>query len=180
MGSLTFSTWALAKSADTTYASMVNGAGSRVAASTTSVQAAMYDYRAAFDAGALSTDIFNGNGTATWPLAFLEYLVVHKNVSVLSCSSMQNLLLFFSWVQLNDYAISLSNAQYFPALVTNLQKLFVDELETIGCANGARALQTAVLLGLGSPQPLFAAWSCVPSSLLDLRALALGAAGFCC
>jgi hypothetical protein len=74
---------------------------------------------------------------------------------------MQNLLLFLSWTQMNDYAISLSNAQFFPALVTNLQKLFVDSLETVGCSNGAKALQTAVLLGVGSPQPLFSAWAYV-------------------
>lgn len=158
---MTISSWAAAKSAGTTFASMVNRAGKKVAPSTASVQAAMYDYRAIFDSGAQAADIFNGNGTASWPLAYLQYVVLNKNVSTLACSPMQNLLLFLSWTQMNDYAISLSNAQFFPALVTNLQKLFVDSLETVGCSNGAQALQTAVLLGVGSPQPLFSAWAYV-------------------
>jgi hypothetical protein len=166
---MTFLTWAQAKSAGLAFASMNNKAGKKVTISTAAVQAAMLDYRANFDSGRLATDIFNGGGAASWPLAYLQFVVLHKNVTTLQCSSTQGLLLFFSWVQLNDYVISLSNAQFFPALVPNLQKHFIDDLETIECAGGARALQTAVLLGLGSPQPLFASWAYVHSPIHPLK-----------
>jgi hypothetical protein len=156
---MTFLSWAQAKSGGLSFASLTNRAGTKTTVSTTSVQAAMYDFRSVFDQGQLATDIFNGGGSASYPLSYLQYVALHKNVTTLMCSSTQNLLLFFSWVQLNDYVITLSNAQYFPALVTNIQKHFIDSLESVECAGGTAALQTAVLVGLGSPQPLFTAWA---------------------
>ncbi|ELR22524.1 His Kinase A (phosphoacceptor) domain containing protein [Acanthamoeba castellanii str. Neff] len=62
VGSMTFLTWAQAKSSRLAYASMNNRAGKKVAVSTASVQAAMFDFWATFNEGQLAMDIFNGDG----------------------------------------------------------------------------------------------------------------------
>ncbi len=47
--------------------------------------------------GDLTVDILNANGSASWPLSFITFALIPKNITTPDCSNVQELLLFLSW-----------------------------------------------------------------------------------
>jgi hypothetical protein len=85
-----------------TFANMINKAGNVVAATTTSVQSAMADYITDLAAENFAIDIFDGNGNGSWPIPYMSFFSMNKNVTVYDCTNILELLNFVAWIHTND------------------------------------------------------------------------------
>lgn len=81
---------------------MYNKAGNFVQPTAESIQSAMADFSDDLDAGNFAVDIYDGNGTATWPISFLVYISVARNTTKLDCTYVQEVLNLVAWAQTND------------------------------------------------------------------------------
>ena len=81
---------------------MYNKEGSLVTPSTTSVQAAMSQFQAQFARSNFSVDILDAGGASSWPISYLTYLTMDRNVNGVDCTAIQELLAFAAWVYTND------------------------------------------------------------------------------
>jgi ABC-type phosphate transport system substrate-binding protein len=106
--SITFVNYADAVRANVSWVNMINRANHTVTPSVASVQAAMTSFQSYFSTGNFSIDILDAAGNSSWPMAYMSYFVMLKNVSVYDCTNIQELLNFVAWVQFND--------QYMPSL----------------------------------------------------------------
>ena len=77
------------------YADMINRAGNRVTANAGSLAAAMADFAEQFD-DRLTTNIVDGAGKDSWPVAGYTYLVLHAS-SMQDCVKAEKLLSFWKW-----------------------------------------------------------------------------------
>jgi phosphate transport system substrate-binding protein len=77
------------------YAQMVNAAGKTVKANSDSLASAISDYAGAFS-DKLTTDIVNGSGVGSWPIAGYTYIIVHMT-SMEDCVKAQKLLEYLNW-----------------------------------------------------------------------------------
>lgn len=101
--SITYLSYADATSAGFRHMSMYNKAGSLVTPSTASVQAAMSQFQAQFARSNFSVDILDAGGASSWPISYLTYLTMDRNVSGgVDCTAIQELLAFAAWVHTND------------------------------------------------------------------------------
>jgi hypothetical protein len=66
------------------------------------VQSAMNDFSDYYDEGNFEIDIIDGNGTDSWPLAWMTHFAIAKNASSRDCTNVQELLTFIAWVHTND------------------------------------------------------------------------------
>lgn len=161
--SITYLSYADATKAGFRHMSMYNKAGSLVTPSTASVQAAMSQFQAQFARSNFSVDILDAGGASSWPISYLTYLTMDRNVSGIDCTAIQELLAFAAWVHTNDGASTDATSINIVPLDTSLKKRIVDLLSTVQC-NGERAYSTAFLIGIGSPLPIFTSWSVAWSS----------------
>src|SRR5690606_998585 len=89
------------------YAHMVNKAGTTVAPTTAAVQSAMADYITELAENNFAIDIFDGNGTDSWPIPYMSFFSMNRNVTTFDCTNILELLNFVAWVHTNDaYVIS--------------------------------------------------------------------------
>jgi phosphate transport system substrate-binding protein len=77
------------------YAQMVNAAGKTVKANADSLASAISDYANSFS-DKLTTDIVNGSGAGSWPIAGYTYIIVHMT-SMDDCVKAQKLLEYLNW-----------------------------------------------------------------------------------
>lgn len=174
--------------ANVSWANMVNKAGKKVAPSVASVQSAMNDFQAAFAGGNFSVDILDAAGNASWPMAYMTFFALLKNVSVFDCTDIQEMLNFVAWVQTNDQysptpsplhrapllrgpsklslprraSTAATNLNVVP-LALGLHKRIIDLLGTVQC-NGEQAFSVPYLVGAGSPITVVRTWTSAWSS----------------
>ncbi len=138
---------------------MKNAAGFVVRPSTAAVQAAMTDFLPVLRQNGLSTAIYNGKGSTTWPLSYISYMLLNvDSINAYDCQSVYELLIFLSWTQLNDQAAEAASKLGFASLVIPYRKRMIDALGTITCS-GKKVLPTAMLMGQGINFPVFDAWA---------------------
>lgn len=77
------------------YAQMVNKAGKSVQATAESLQSAMTDFAGGFS-DKLTTDIVDGPGEASWPIAGYTYIILHTT-SMQDCTKAGKLLEWMKW-----------------------------------------------------------------------------------
>jgi phosphate transport system substrate-binding protein len=77
------------------YAQMVNATGKTVKANADSLASAISDYANSFS-DKLTTDIVNGSGAGSWPIAGYTYIIVHMT-SMDDCVKAQKLLEYLNW-----------------------------------------------------------------------------------
>jgi phosphate transport system substrate-binding protein len=86
------------------YARMVNAAGKTVTADEKSLASAITDYANAFS-DKLTTDLVNGAGAGTWPIAGYTYIILHMT-SMDDCVKAQKLVEYLSWALTDPAAAS--------------------------------------------------------------------------
>jgi phosphate transport system substrate-binding protein len=77
------------------FAQMTNKAGSTVTADAASLQSAMADFAGSFS-DRLTTDIVDGSGAGSWPIAGYTYLVLHTS-TMEDCAKAAKLLEYVRW-----------------------------------------------------------------------------------
>jgi hypothetical protein len=144
------------------------------------------DFSSHYKRNNFGIDIFDGSGDKTWPLSFITFFSIQRNLSVFDCTAIQELLYFVSWIYTNDaYARHATHAPHVPCLTPSCSTLnstsqcahdrgyaplaqflrvrLIDWLSTVLC-NGQRALSSQYLIGTGAPLSLHTAWSVAYSS----------------
>ena len=113
------------------YAKMVNKASKVVAANAESLQAAMNDFAGKFD-DKLTTNIVDGEGENSWPIAGYTYIILHsRNMS--DCLKAQKLLEFWQWA-LTDTAAGQRAADLgYAVLSDNVRQLVLTKLQEVTC-----------------------------------------------
>lgn len=81
---------------------MYNKAGHLVSASAASVQAAMSDFQPYFAQSNFSVDILDAPGPDSYPISYMTFITINRNVSAYDCSIVEELLEFIAWVHTND------------------------------------------------------------------------------
>ncbi len=86
---------------------MYNKAGTLVTPSTASVQSAMADYLDEYSHNNFTVDIYDANGTNSWPLSYMTFFSMRRNITAFDCTNIQELLQFIAWVHTNDECVAL-------------------------------------------------------------------------
>jgi hypothetical protein len=85
---------------------MINRAGNLVKPQASAVQAAIKDFSEHYARNDFNVDIFDGPGNSSWPLSFLTFFSMERNLTAFDCTNVQELLYFVSWTYTNDaYAL---------------------------------------------------------------------------
>jgi hypothetical protein len=79
-----------------------------------SVAKAVADFATEFNRGASSIDIVDAPGNESYPLAYISYISLPKNLSGdgVDCSLVVELLSFFSWTQTNQVRAVVSSSLF--------------------------------------------------------------------
>jgi hypothetical protein len=80
------------QSAGLPWVNMYNKAGYPVVPSMYSVQAAMIEFSAAYNAGNLTLDIVDAPGNESWPLAYMTFILLNQSITSNDCTNIQELL----------------------------------------------------------------------------------------
>jgi hypothetical protein len=96
----------------------------------------------------MSSDISNGAGNGTWPLAYTVFLTTLQTKQAKDCGPAEGLMRFLSWAQTNDRAGTTINAQGWGALAIVYKRALINSFGTIKC-NNQTALSTAYIIGMG-------------------------------
>jgi hypothetical protein len=96
----------------------------------------------------LASDISNGAGNATWPLAYTVFLTAMQSKQAKDCGPAEGLMRFLSWAQTNDRAATTINGQGWGALAIVYKRALINSFGTVKC-NNATALTTAYIIGMG-------------------------------
>ncbi len=147
-----------AKLRNVTYALMVNMAGNIVEPTAETVQEAMNDFKDSLSTSDLSVTIANGPSTHSWPLSYVSYVTIRRDINKTDCSVVQELLSWISWAQLNDQAMVVAQQYGYIPLTNGWKRRMIDALGTIRCG-GAEVLSLAVLIGVGARFPAYQAWA---------------------
>ena len=105
--SITFLNYADAYDSGFPWMDMYNKAGTLVTPSTASVQSAMADYLDEYSHNNFTVDIYDANGTNSWPLSYMTFFSMRRNITVFDCTNIQELLQFIAWVHTNDECVAL-------------------------------------------------------------------------
>ena len=95
-------TFPQALAAGVRWANMMNKAGHEVVPSRTSVSAAMTDFSADYENGNFEVDLIDGGGNVSWPLSFVSFLTISRNITAYDCTNDEELLNWLAWVLTND------------------------------------------------------------------------------
>jgi hypothetical protein len=107
---MTFLNYADTVSSPFKWMNMINKAGKLVQPSVASVQSAMADFSDEFNQSNFTIDIIDAPGNDSWPMAYMTYMSVQRNVTTYDCTSIFEILSFVSWVLTNDaYVILLAS-----------------------------------------------------------------------
>jgi hypothetical protein len=104
-------------------------------------------------------DLFHGNGTESWPLAYVVMAGVMGNSTGYrgDCTNVQELTRLLCWTMVNDHAAdALSDTNFFPLTIVYFKRA-VDLVGRIACAS-ERALGTAYLIGQGTSLQAISDW----------------------
>jgi phosphate transport system substrate-binding protein len=117
-----------------TFAQMINQAGNTVTADAASLQSAMADFAGSFS-DRLTTDIVDGSGAGSWPIAGYTYLVLHTS-SMEDCAKAAKLLEYVHWTLTDAGAAQRASDLGYAVLPEAVQQQALDKLGEVTC-NGA-------------------------------------------
>ncbi|AVL95162.1 putative serine/threonine protein kinase receptor [Moumouvirus australiensis] len=136
---------------------MYNKAGFLVQPSVESVQYAMADYQEEYASGNFALDIFDAPGNNSWPLSYVNYVVMSKRFYQLDCSRADIVLKFIAWVYTNTaVGKALTQNQYYP-LDTTLKKVAIDNIYIVKCNNVSVSNQQ-YLISFGGSTSIIPSW----------------------
>ena len=122
-----------------TFAQMINKAGNTVTADADSLQSAMADYAGSFS-DRLTTDIVDGSGAGTWPIAGYTYLVLHTS-SMEDCAKAAKLLDYIHWTLTDAGAAQRASDLGYAVLPEAVQQQVLQKLGEVTC-NGAPVMMS--------------------------------------
>jgi ABC-type phosphate transport system substrate-binding protein len=99
---ITFVSYADAVTSGVKYAQMYNRKNVLVTASSTTVQSAMAAFLPEFGQSNFTVDIYDAEGTNSWPLALMSYVSLNRDVTAVNCNVVRELLNFVAWIHTND------------------------------------------------------------------------------
>ena len=121
-----------------TFSQMVNQAGNAVTADADTLQSAMADFAGSFT-DKLTTNIVDGEGANSWPIAGYTYLVLHTQ-SMEDCLKAQKLLEYVQWTLTDAGAAQRAADLGYAVLPEAVQKLVLEKLGQVTC-NGSPVMQ---------------------------------------
>ena len=122
------------------FAQMVNKAGNTVTADAATLQSAMADFAGSFS-GQLTTNIVDGEGADSWPIAGYTYLVLHTQ-SMENCQTAQKLLEYVHWTLTDNGAATRAAELGYAVLPENVRTLVLDKLGEVTC-NGVQVMTSS-------------------------------------
>ena len=114
-----------------TFASMVNKSGNTVIASAETLQSAMADFAGSFTPE-LTTNIVDGEGADSWPIAGYTYLVLHTT-SMDDCTVASKLLEYVHWALTDGGAAQRAADLGYAVLPENVRDLVLAKLGEVTC-----------------------------------------------
>jgi phosphate transport system substrate-binding protein len=114
-----------------TFAQMKNKAGNVVTADAETLQSAMADFAGSFDEN-LTTNIVDGEGANSWPIAGYTYLILHTK-SMEDCLKAQKLLDYIHWTLTDPGAAQRAADLGYAVLPDAVQTLVLDKLSEVTC-----------------------------------------------
>jgi len=114
-----------------TFAKMVNKAGDTVTANAETLQSAMSDFAGSFS-DRLTTDIVDGPGANSWPIAGYTYLILHSN-SMQDCQKAQKLMEYIQWTLTDPTAAKEASDLGYAVLPDNVRQLVLNKLAEVTC-----------------------------------------------
>jgi phosphate transport system substrate-binding protein len=114
-----------------TYADMINKSGNKVTANAESLQSAMSDFSGSFS-DKLTTDLIDGPGTKTWPIAGYTYLILHTK-TMQDCVKAQKLLEYIHWTLTDPGAAKRAADLGYAVLPDTVRKQVLDKLGEVTC-----------------------------------------------
>ncbi|AVK76566.1 serine-threonine kinase [Pandoravirus neocaledonia] len=165
-GALVFGTYAATRRAGAPLvpaASMRNPAGKTVTPTADAVAAALDDF-----AGVISTTApdrmhqvlpAGGAGTTSWPMTAFALMAIATDIEAADCTYATYVLDFLGWALLNQQAADAAAADDAVVIVPpRFAKNAVDLMGGVRC-NGATAFTAALIIGSGSPTPVYSLWA---------------------
>jgi len=114
-----------------TFAKMVNKAGDTVTANAETLQSAMSDFAGSFS-DRLTTDIVDGPGANSWPIAGYTYLILHSN-AMQDCQKAQKLMEYIQWTLTDPTAAKEASDLGYAVLPDNVRQLVLNKLAEVTC-----------------------------------------------
>lgn len=116
------------------FAQMVNKARDIVTANAESLQSAMADFAGGFD-GRLTTDIVDGPGRDSWPIAGYTYLILHTS-SMEDCQKADKLLEYVHWTLTDPGAAERAADLGYAVLPEVVRARVLEKLGEVTCSGG--------------------------------------------
>nr|UMO80404.1 Serine/threonine protein kinase [Pandoravirus aubagnensis] len=165
-GSIVFGAYAATRRVSTPLvpaASMRNPAGKTVMPTADAVAAALDDFAGAISATAPDRmhEILpaGGAGTASWPMAAFALMAIATDVEAADCTYITYVLDFLGWALLNQQAAdAVAATGAFVIVPPRFAKNAIDLMGDVRC-NGAAAFTAALIIGSGSPTPVYSLWA---------------------
>ena len=114
-----------------TFAEMKNEAGNVVTADAETLQSAMADFAGSFDEK-LTTNIVDGEGANSWPIAGYTYLILHTE-SMEDCLKAQKLLDYIHWTLSDPGAAQRAADLGYAVLPGAVQTLVLEKMSEVTC-----------------------------------------------
>ena len=114
------------------FAQMINKAGSIVTADAASLQSAMADFAGSFS-DRLTTDIVDGPGAGSWPIAGYTYLVLHTS-TMEDCTRAAKLLEYIQWTLTDPGAAQRASDLGYAVLPEAVQQQVLGTLGEVTCS----------------------------------------------
>jgi phosphate transport system substrate-binding protein len=115
-----------------TFAQMINKAGSTVTADAASLQSAMADFAGSFS-DRLTTDIVDGSGAGSWPIAGYTYLVLHTS-TMEDCAKAAKLLEYVRWTLTDAGAAQRASDLGYAVLPDAVREQVLAKLGEVTCS----------------------------------------------
>ncbi|QTF49773.1 putative serine/threonine-protein kinase/receptor [Acanthamoeba polyphaga mimivirus] len=136
---------------------MYNKAGNLVEPSLESVQFAMADFKDEYSNNNFALDVFDAPGNNSWPLSYVNYIVMSKRFFQLDCSRADVVLKFIAWVYTNTAASkALTQNQFYP-LDNTLKKVSIDNIYIVKC-NNVSVSEQQYLISFGGSTSIVPSW----------------------
>ena len=113
------------------YAQLVNAGGKTVKANAESLASAISDYANSFS-DKLTTDIVNGSGAGSWPIAGYTYIIVHMT-SMDDCVKAQKLLEYLNWALTDPAAAQRAAGLGYTVLPDAVREKVLAKLDQVTC-----------------------------------------------
>ena len=121
-----------------TFAKMINKAGKTVEANADSLASAMNDFAGSFSEQ-LTTNIVDGDGENSWPIAGYTYIILHTN-SMTDCVKAEKLLGFIKWALTDAGAAQRAAELGYSVLPDPVRDMVLAKLGEVTC-NGNPVLK---------------------------------------